>query len=131
MAEQLPTDRATVIYQLDDHDPSGVNAWEVFCRRVHDFAPVADVRFERLAVTSEQIYVLDLPTRPTKTTDSRARTFTGESVEVDAIPAPVLRELVEDAITSHLDPHALEITRSVEEQERVGLAELTSGRWLR
>jgi hypothetical protein len=37
-------------------------------------------------VTEEQISALGLPTHPTKKTDSRARSFHGKSVEVDAIP---------------------------------------------
>lgn len=129
VADNLDRDRTTVIYQLGDHDPSGVNAWDVFCTKVREFAPDVDVVFERLAVTPEQIVQWQLPTRPTKTTDSRAKNFVGESVEVDAIPAPVLRDLVEDAITSHLNPYRLAATRVIEEQERMGLAALAGEGW--
>jgi hypothetical protein len=129
MANALDPSRRTVIYQLGDHDPSGVNAWDVFCTRVVEFAPTVAVDFHRLAVTPAQITDWLLPTRPTKTTDSRAKSFTGESVEVDAIPAPTLRTLVEDAITSHIDPVALELTRTVEAQERDGLAALAGEGW--
>lgn len=45
-----------------------------------------------VAVTQDQIDAYDLPTRPTKETDSRSRNFHGESVEVDALPPSVLRE---------------------------------------
>lgn len=130
MANALPVDRRTVIYQLGDHDPSGVNAWSVFCTRVVEFAPSVAVTFRRLAVTPEQITAMSLPTRPTKTTDSRAKSFTGESVEVDAIPAPMLRRIVEDAITSHVDPAAYNLTREVEQQELAGLRALSeAGVW--
>lgn len=129
MAAQLPAEQTTVIYQLGDHDPSGVNAWDVFCDRVRGFAPHASVTFQRLAVTEEQITAWDLPTRPTKTTDSRARSFSGESVEVDAIPAPTLRQLVEDAITGHISTHVLDMHAMVEAQERAGLAALAQGGW--
>lgn len=129
MAAALPASQRTVIYQLGDHDPSGVNAWKVFCQRVRGFAPEAPVTFERLAVTEDQIRDLSLPTRPTKGSDSRAKAFTGESVEVDAIPAGTLREIVETAITAHVDPHALELHRTVEAQERDGLAALAAGGW--
>lgn len=127
VACELPANQPTVIYQLGDHDPSGVGAWEHFTRTVRGFAPEADVTFVRLAVTEEQITQYELPTRPTKTTDPRARSFRGESVEVDAIPASILRRLVEEAITSHLDPHALAITKEVEAQERDGLHRLAGG----
>ena len=76
------------------------------------------VYFERLAVTAPQIGIYQLSTRPTKQSDSRARNFTGESVEVDAIRPSALRELVEDAITRHVDPEALRLTRLAEDSER-------------
>jgi hypothetical protein len=77
---------------------------------------------ERLAVDREQIDEWWLPTRPTKPTDTRAAKFRREhgtdSVELDAIPPDDLRELVKDAIDSHMDPWALEQFKMVEEQER-------------
>ena len=111
------------LYQLGDHDPSGVNAWEVFQRKVCEFAaeqfrirPVW--HFERLAVTPQQIADMRLLTRPTKRSDTRAAQFEGESVEVDAIPAPELRRIVENAITRHINKEALRINRVVEDNER-------------
>jgi hypothetical protein len=82
------------VYQLGDHDPSGVDAWRDFASKVMAFAGAAAyftsgepaVHFERIAVTEAQIADLSLLTRPTKRSDSRAAKFTGESVEVDAIP---------------------------------------------
>lgn len=112
------TTKTTYVYQLGDHDPSGVDAWRSFEARVRGFAPDADAVFQRLAVTPEQIVEYNLPTRPTKATDTRARGFIGESVEVDAIPAPALRQIVEQAITRHIDPEALRLTRIAEDSER-------------
>ena len=83
--------------------------------------------FARLAVGPLQILEWGLPTRPAKTTDTRSARFAGESVEVDAIPAPMLRTLVEDAITRYLDPDALALHRVVEAEERAGLAALVGG----
>ncbi len=110
--------KTTYIYRLGDHDPSGLDGWRSFQERVRGFAPLADVEFERLAVTPLQIVLYDLPTRPTKTTDSRSKGFVGESVEVDAIPASTLRQLVRDAIEQHVDPEALRLTRIAEQSER-------------
>lgn len=39
VAESLDPDRRTYIYQLGDHDPSGVDAWDDFCHKVRAFAP--------------------------------------------------------------------------------------------
>lgn len=120
------------VYQLGDHDPSGLDAWRAFVATVcgflqpHGFDPY--VNFERLAVTPDQIDELGLPTRPTKRSDTRARSFTGESVEVDAIPPSVLRGLLSEAIEQHIDPVQLRLTRSVEASERAGLLDLIGGR---
>ncbi len=120
-------DKPTVVYQLGDHDPSGVAAWEHVQRRLQEFAPDIDITFERIAVTPEQIVDLSLPTRPTKSTDSRSRSFRGESVEVDAVPTAELRRIVEDAIVRHIDPRALRLTRLAEDQERRGLLAMARG----
>jgi hypothetical protein len=82
-----------------------------------------------LAVTETQIAEYDLPTRPTKTTDSRSKTFIGESVEVDAIPTRILRSVVERAIIDWIDPDALEATLLAEESERQGLLRMANG-WM-
>ena len=68
------------------------------------------------------------PTRPTKATDTRARNFTGASVELDAIPAPMLRHLVEEAILSHLDMRQVDVLTAIEKEERDLLMDLATGR---
>jgi hypothetical protein len=117
-ADIAATKKTTYVYQLGDHDPSGVDAWRSFEERVRGFGLGGDTVFERLAVTPEQIVEFQLPTRPTKSSDTRSRGFEGESVEVDAIPAPLLRQIVESAITQHINPSALDLTYRVEQQER-------------
>lgn len=119
--------KPTVVYQLGDHDPSGLGAWQHFISTVTSFAPGAEIEFVRLAVTPAQIVEMNLPTRATKTTDTRARSFRGESVEVDAIPSGVLRQLIDDAISSHVDARALELTEIAEESERDLLYEISGG----
>lgn len=123
--------KTTWIYQLGDHDPSGVDAWRDFQAKVLRFVEpqYADdlVRFERLAVTPAQIEELSLPTRPTKRSDTRSSGFVGESVEVDAIPAQILREIVETAISQHVDPTRLAITQQIEDEEREGLLAMAHG----
>jgi hypothetical protein len=115
--------KPTRIYFLGDHDPSGLNIAENVERRIREFAPMEDVTFTRLAVTRDQIEEFGLPTRPTKTTDSRARNFEGESVELDAVPPAELRRLVRAAIEEHVDPEVVERLRRVEQEERATLAQ--------
>ncbi len=119
--------KVTYVYQLGDHDPSGVDAWREFSEKVHRFAAGSDVVFERIAVTAEQITLLALPTRPTKASDSRAAKFDGESVEVDAIPASTLRAIVRASIEQHVDPESLRLTQVVEASERRTLSWLAAG----
>ena len=63
-------------------------------------------------------------TRPTKRTDTRAKNFVGDSVEVDAIPPAKLRELVSECITKHLDQNLLDKTLKIESLERESLQEI-------
>ncbi len=121
------TTKTTFVYQLGDHDPSGVDAWRSFEEKVRGFGLGGDAVFERLAVTPDQIIELDLPTRPTKSTDTRARRFAGESIEVDAIPATVLRQIVEDAIVQHIDARVYDLTQQVEQSERNLLIRIAGG----
>lgn len=105
------------LYYFGDHDPSGVDISRKVEEELRGFAPDAQIEFERVAVTRHQIARWNLPTRPTKQTDSRAKGFEGESVEVDAIEPHQLRYLAECAITHHIDRRALEATRQIEEAE--------------
>ena len=83
--------------------------------------PDADITFQRIAVNQDQIAAMDLPTRPTKKSDSRSKAFVGESVELDAIPPATLRQMVHNCITEHIDTRALEIQRIAEREERRAL----------
>ena len=88
-----------------------------------DRRPLAIVRAvnvtdERIAVNADQIRDLSLPTRPTKTTDSRSKNFGDISVELDAIEPEMLRTMVETAILRHLPRHEYEILRIAEDSER-------------
>jgi hypothetical protein len=111
-------DRPAHIYHLGDFDPSGVNAAEKIEESLRAFAPDADISFTRLAVLPSQIEEWDLPSRPTKQSDTRARGFGEISVELDAIEAPRLREIVRDAIEQHMPADQLEVLKAAEESER-------------
>jgi hypothetical protein len=107
------------IYHLGDFDPSGVNAGEKIEEDLRKFAPGAEIHFERLAVPEKQIEDWRLPTRPTKTSDSRAKKFGHEfSVELDAINANQLRDLVRSAIERHLPADKLKVLQEAEESEK-------------
>jgi hypothetical protein len=52
-----------------------MNASEIIERRLRELAPEADLTYTHLAITIDQISELDLSTRPTSTTDTRAEGF--------------------------------------------------------
>ena len=129
----------TYIYYFGDNDPSGRDIDRAIVEGIGEslgsligLAPQSTPRdtfdalatFERIAVTEDQIVDLALPTRPTKKSDTRAKSFTGESVEVDAIPAQRLKDIAEEAIVRHVDHHRLDVLRKVEAEERKGLIQL-------
>jgi hypothetical protein len=109
------------IYHLGDFDPSGVNAGEKIEETLKELAPDATIIFERLAVTEQQIASWNLPTRPTKKSDTRAKGFGDISVELDAIEPNRLRTIVQDAIEDHLPPEQFDVLKVAEESERSAL----------
>lgn len=96
------------IAQFGDHDPSGENIGEVTHR---DLVQLVErnggdpglISYERVALTPDQVTQWQLPTRPTKTSDSRSAGFAGESVELDALPPDQLVGLVRQVIAAHID----------------------------
>jgi len=113
--------RPAYLYYFGDYDPSGVDIPRNVEARLREFAPAAEIHFKRVAVTPEQIAAWQLPTRPTKRTDSRSRGFAGESVEVDSIPPAQLRSLAEECIQQHIDWRQLKMLRAIEAEERRAL----------
>src|SRR5262245_47315651 len=119
-AEYIDTlDVPAYIYHLGDFDPSGVDAGEKIEETLRELAPSAEIIFERIAVNPEQITAWDLPSRPTKNSDTRAKSF-GEknSVELDAIEPNQLRRLVQRKIEKHLPRRQFEVLKAAEESER-------------
>ncbi len=114
----LYEDKPTFLYYVGDHDPSGVHIPQKIEADLREMAAGAEIYFERIAVNVDQIEAWNLPTRPTKKTDSRSKTFKGGSVEADAILPADLRALVEEAITQHIDKEVLNITKVAERSER-------------
>jgi hypothetical protein len=115
------------IYHLGDHDPSGVNAGEKIEETLRDLAPDAEIHFKRIGVTLDQISEWSLPSRLTKTSDTRSKNFIGESVELDAIPPDELRFLVRHWIERHLPRHQFEVLKAAEQSEREIIARLVAG----
>lgn len=116
--------KPTYLYYLGDYDPSGLDITRNIEEGIRRYASDADIYFERIGITPLQIDVFKLPTRPTKKTDTRSKNFQGESVEVDALPASYMRDIVRESIEEHIDERALEVVRAAERSERETLKQL-------
>jgi hypothetical protein len=73
--------------------------------------------FRRIAINEEQVRLYDLPTKPRKKTDRRAAHIT-YSVEAEAMPAEMLRDLLRQEVEALLPPDALRVARVAEESEQ-------------
>ena len=121
--------KATTVLYLGDWDPSGKDIERSVIEGLRRYAPDADITLHRLAVTPGQVAHLGLPERPPKGSDPRAKGFKGGCVEVEALPAPVIRSLVAEAIEGLVDRHELAVVKAAEESERDALEAFSYGRW--
>lgn len=81
-------------------------------------APQAEIHCERLDVLPEQIQVWSPPTKPTNSTDTRARGFGDISFKLDAIEPGQLRATVQTAVERHLPAEQLRALQVAEASER-------------
>ena len=112
------------VLHIGDHDPSGVHLFSSMAGDVSEIASDlgldANIQFSRLAVVPAQITELRLPTAPPKPTDRRS--FSGETVQCEAIPPDVLAAIIRDAIEQRLDQGAYEAVLEAEREIRESLA---------
>jgi hypothetical protein len=123
---QAAKGKRVIIYHLGDYDPSGVAAGEAIQNAFRNDFHVP-ISFIRAAVTREQIERLNLPTRPTKQTDTRSRKWTGgECVELDTMPPSEIQGLVESCIRQNVEPAAWNELVRTEQLERISMSEFLS-----
>jgi len=116
----LSAGREVHVYYFGDHDPSGISIERNIIESLREDHNT-EIDFQRVAVLPDQIRGYNLPTRPPKKTDTRARGFEGEAVDIDAMPLQVIRELAEDCILRHIDPAEWESAKRIEAQEKAVL----------
>lgn len=110
------------VYYLGDHDPSGLRIEEDLKVRLQGFCGFG-VHWERLAVTEDD-FNSDLLGFPIKRNDAQAKwrpylsRYGDRCVEVDAIPAPEIRDRVEAAIESHIDQREWQLLKDQEAREK-------------
>ena len=111
--------RHAVIIYIGDFDPAGVMIDASIEKelRTHLTTPLT---FARVAVNEPQIARFDLPTKPRKATETR-RPDIAETVEAEAMPAKILRQIIRDEVESFLPENALAVAKVAEDSEREGL----------
>lgn len=141
LACKLRSGKPCHLYYFGDYDPSGVDIPRNVVERLRMFVPQSLVamdfragtaidlvrehlHFQSVAVTPEQITELNLPTRPTKRSDSRAKEWSGGCVELDAIHPTELRRMTAALITQHIDSEQWESSQQIENAERDILQQL-------
>ena len=90
------------ILYIGDYDEAGVNIGISVYERLYTILSNrwnGHIYFHRIAINDEQIADWNLPTKPAKTVGRHLR---NQTVEVESIPVPTLRTLVEDSIEEYL-----------------------------
>jgi hypothetical protein len=121
--------KPSFIYYFGDWDEYGLNISNDIKNKLLAFG--ANVLFERVTVLPGQIEALGLPTRPAKPPKrpkngrrARVSKWEGPCVEVDAVPADKLRDLVRGCIVQHIDTQAYQIAMRAEKLERQTLEDV-------
>ncbi len=116
--------RPVTVFYIGDYDPAGVLIDVSLERELrHHLDDEIELRFIRLGITPEQVAEYDLPTKPRKETDKRSL-HVERTVEAEAMPARILRQLLRENIEALLPPDALRVAKVAEESERGMLIDL-------
>jgi hypothetical protein len=109
------------ILHIGDHDQSGIWMFEALAEDLASFGSAfgVDIDLERIAVTPAQIEELGLPSKP----DSKSGM---ETVQAEAIPPAVLRQIVRQAVTDRMDMDLYNAGLKEEEETRNSLIESLS-----
>ena len=106
-----------VIYYIGDYDPAGVLIDKQIERELREHLDDSvDLELERIAITEEQIERFDLPEKPRKLSDRRAP-HVKSTVEAEAMPASIMRDLLRGKIEDLLPEDALDAAKAAEESE--------------
>ena len=98
--------RYFLVLYFGDFDPSGVDIERDLSERLGKYN-AGDFTVVRVALTDEQITKYDLPPMPVKTSDARSEAFLeaygNKSVELDALDPNILKLMVAQSISSHIN----------------------------
>jgi hypothetical protein len=119
--------KSVVIYYFRDLDPTGICAPAALKATLEQMAPGSDIEIIEEAITLEQIreHGLESTAQLTKIVGNPHYPAFAEqygiaapSYELDALPAPILRQLVNDCIGRHITEEELEENKRLEDEDR-------------
>jgi hypothetical protein len=117
-AEISGTGKSIEIIYVGDYDPAGVLIDRDVETKLKSYG--LDINIHRIAVNQDQIARMGLSTKPRNSRDLRVPELQW-TVEAEAIPAKVLRQLLRDAVESFMEPRALRAAKAAEASEQHGL----------
>lgn len=119
-ADRYGTGKEVTVLYFGDFDPSGEDMVRSLRDRLEGLDCVPEI--VRCALVPEDIALYELPPAFTKSTDSRQKAFVERhgdvAVELDALPATVLRNRIVGEVSSRMDLEALEQTRRLEREDQ-------------
>jgi hypothetical protein len=124
------TGKTLVIYSLYDFDRSGRDADGSLQEKVLRFGAEFDipVEYNSLGLSLDQIRAWNLPTRkPKRKTPADKKWPHDFAAELDAIPPYMLRQIVREAIETHLPSYELNYLKKLERMERETLMNFVDG----
>lgn len=126
--EQIEVGKECHLYYAGDFDPSGLSIYQSLKDRLSSFGDIGrKIKFERIALTPEQIATYHLPSDPGKESDPNYKRFVMEYgdqvVELDSLPPDALRGLVRKCIEKHILYELLAQVQKTEARERAKLQE--------
>lgn len=123
-------EKQAVILHLGDFDPSGVSIFDSVAADVTAFVEadkphgLVSVEFERVALTREQVQAHALPTAPPKVSDTRSKTWTGGTCQLEALPPDVIAGILKDAIERRIDWEQFNADLKAQDQDRLMISGL-------
>jgi hypothetical protein len=112
------TDRDIHVIYVGDYDPAGVLIDRDIENKLRSHLDCDNsLEFHRIAINPDQIRELRLPTKPRKEGDKRSL-HVKETVEAEAMPAGMLRQLLREEIEYFIPANMIQATRVAEQSER-------------
>jgi len=113
------------VYYFGDLDPSGQDIYRECREAVRRYAPTAEIHFELVAVTPEQVEKLELQTKPPKKSDTRTANYTEIGcVELQALNREQLQAIARECIMRHLDEETVTLYERLTELGKAEILEL-------